>query len=617
MDRIKRGILSNRQVLIFISLLGTVLMSQLASFLLRFEFVIPPVEVRHLGWGAVLAVVCKLSVLYWRRQHRGFLSFSGLGDLRRALEASLGASLAFVAVMLVVDPRYPRSIYILDLILTTGGICGLAVVVRMIRESRREAVNAERGIRNTLIYGAGEAGKAVAGEIGSNPKLGMKVVGFLDDDANLRHEILLGVPVRGTGAELPGVLEKLAGEEKVVDQIIVAIPSAGSAQLTKIVELCRASGVACRTLPGLGDLLNNQNLSLQIRDINVEDLLGRDKVDLEEDKIRETLTGKVVMITGAAGSIGSDLAACVAAFRPAKLVLFDIAESPLFQVDLSLRAAGYGEMVVAVMGDIRDYGQLKSVMGAHRVQVIFHAAAFKHVPLVEEHVVQAAMNNIVGTYNVAEAAWNSGVETFTLISSDKAVRPANFMGASKRAAEMIVSSYPRTGGTRFSAVRFGNVLGSNGSVVPTFRWQISRGGPVTVTHPEVTRYFMTIREAVQLVLQTTAMSAGSDIFVLDMGQPVKIVDLARNVIRLAGFEPEVDIAIEYTGLRPGEKLYEELIAQGEYVVPTYHEKVKIFTGPAPGMETVLRWLSQLEKLIQASDAAGVVKCLADLVPGIG
>lgn len=605
--------IANRQILIFMGLLTVVSMSQLASFLLRFEFSIPRLEARHLANGVALALVCKLSVLYLRRQHRGFLGFSGLHDLKRVLVASSMGSLLFMGAMLWLDSRYPRSIYILDFILTTAGIFTLAVVARMIREARRRPVSGP-GVRNTLIYGAGEAGRGVASEIRSNPaRLGMKVVGFIDDSAHLRHEILVGVPVLGGGSELADVLEKLAAQGRPVEQIIVAIPSAGP-QLAKIVERCRATGVACRTLPGLSDILKNQNLSLQIRDINLEDLLGRDKVDLDEAAIRERLTGKVVMITGAAGSIGSDLAACVAAFQPAKLVLFDISESPLFQVDLALRAGGHGDILVPVIGDIRDYAQVKSVIGQHGVQVIFHAAAFKHVPLVEEHVVQAAVNNIMGTFNVAEAAWNSHVESFTLISSDKAVRPTNFMGASKRAAEMIVASYPREGGTRFSAVRFGNVLGSNGSVVPVFKWQISRGGPVTVTHPDVTRYFMTIREAAQLVLQTSAMAKGADIFVLDMGQPVKIVDLARNVIRLAGLEPDIDIAIEYTGLRPGEKLYEELIAHGEYVAPTYHEKIKIFTGPEPGMEIMLRWLEQLGSRIRVADAAGVVKCLTDLVP---
>jgi FlaA1/EpsC-like NDP-sugar epimerase len=378
---------------------------------------------------------------------------------------------------------------------------------------------------------------------------------------------------------------------------------------------CRITGVHCKTIPGFGELLKGKVLSAQIRDLAPGDLLAREPVRLDEDRIREHIADRVVLVTGAAGSIGSELCRQLAHQQPRKLIALDQAESELFKTDMKLRRCFPGIEIVAEIGDIQDLRRINGIFARHAIDSVFHAAAYKHVPMMEAHVAEAVKNNVVGTWNVASAASENGVSDFLMISSDKAVNPTNIMGMTKRVAEIIVSAMHSTGtGTRFVSVRFGNVLGSNGSVVPIFQSQIEEGGPVTVTHPEVRRYFMTVREAVQLVLQASTMGKGSEIFVLDMGEPVRIVDLAKNMIRLSGLECGKDVEIRFTGLRPGEKLFEELMTEGENILPTYHEKVKIFRGHGTERYFVQHWFSELQRLLEEDDEQALIIHLQALVP---
>jgi FlaA1/EpsC-like NDP-sugar epimerase len=430
----------------------------------------------------------------------------------------------------------------------------------------------------------------------------------LDDWPDKKGVPILGVTVLGGGDQGVKLVTKYH-----IDTILIAIPSATGAQMTQILKRCHAAEAECKTIPGMGEVIEECGLLGQIREVAVEDLLGRNPVHLEDDKIRATLEGRMVLVTGAGGSIGSELCRQIARFNPAGIVGFEIAESPLFEIDREIRQAFPAIPFHPEMGNIQNRARLDEVLRRHSPSIIYHTAAYKHVPMMEAHVFEAIENNVFGTYNVALAAAEHGVEDFIMISSDKAVRPTNVMGATKRVAELLLLAL-QNGGTKYVAVRFGNVLGSNGSVIPTFKKQIAAGGPVTVTHREMRRYFMTIPEASQLVLQASTMGLSGQIFVLDMGAPVKIVDLARNLILLSGFRPDEDIKIEFTGIRPGEKLYEELHFMDEDTITTSCEKIKIFTGnggPSAGMGP---YLQALRHICQRRDVRDLALTLKDLIP---
>jgi FlaA1/EpsC-like NDP-sugar epimerase len=394
------------------------------------------------------------------------------------------------------------------------------------------------------------------------------------------------------------------------------MPSATGRQMREAHASCRAAGISCETVPGLADLLNGRYLTDQIRSISLEDLLGREQIRLEQDRIQASIAGNSILITGAAGSIGSELCRQTASFRPRIMVLLDRGESDLFKIDQELRKLHPDLVIIPIIGDIRDAVTIEEVLQTYSTKSIYHAAAYKHVPMMESHVLEAVRNNVIGTWNLVKIAQKCKVANFLMISTDKAVNPTSMMGATKRVAELIVSAASNEPNniTNFVSVRFGNVLGSNGSVVPTFQAQIAARGPVTVTHPEMRRYFMSIREAVQLVLQASTMGKGSEIFVLDMGEPVRILDLAYNMIQLAGLVPEEDIEIRFTGVRPGEKLFEEISMNGENMLPTYHEKIRIFAGAAVNHKAVAKWVSQLELLISQRDVLKIQSHLAALVP---
>jgi FlaA1/EpsC-like NDP-sugar epimerase len=514
------------------------------------------------------------------------------------------STVSFLLIVMIGPPNFPRSLYILDFVFCYMLGVGVRAGVRMALEMShvRRARNGQR----TFIYGAGAAGVKVLREARSNANFGYHICGFIDDDPSKRGLIIQGIRVLGPGTELARLAERFE-----IYQVLIATPSASGTEMRDILGHCAAAKVRFQTIPALSEIIQGRGLATQIRDVAVEDLLGRTAAKLETDLIRGKVQNEVVLVTGAAGSIGSELCRQIARFNPKSIVGFEIAETALFHLQHELRELFPQVHFEPVIGNIQDCARLREVFDAHRPGVVFHAAAYKHVPMMERHLFEAVENNVLGTYNVASLAGEFGVDEFVMISSDKAVRPTSIMGLTKRVAEMLVSSL-QVAQTKYVSVRFGNVLGSNGSVVPIFRRQIAAGGPVTVTHPEMRRYFMTIPEAAQLVMQAYAMGKGGEIFVLDMGKPIRIVDLARQLILLSGLRPDEDIRIEFTGVRPGEKLYEELCTNDEETVPTYHEKIHIFTGNGSGMANVPAKMEELKLMCGARDP-GLVLTLKDVV----
>lgn len=436
-----------------------------------------------------------------------------------------------------------------------------------------------------LIIGAGDAGVMAARELKNKNYREGRPVGYIDDSARKQRLQLMGIPVLGTRKDIPRVVKN-----HNIDEIIIAMPSSSGEVVREIVQICEKTGVELKIMPGVFDVVSGKVDTKEIRQVQVEDLLGREPVTVDLEDVAGYLTGETVLVTGGGGSIGSELCRQVSRFNPAKLVIIGHGENSIFDIEQELRADNPGLDVATEILDVKDRDKVQIVFQRYKPGVIFHAAAHKHVPLMERNPEEALKNNIMGTSNLAEAADVAKVKTFVLISTDKAVNPTSVMGTTKRVAEMVIQSLDKRSATKFVAVRFGNVLGSRGSVIPTFKKQIAKGGPVTVTHPEMVRFFMTIPEASQLVIQAGSMAEGGEIFILDMGKPVKIVDLARDLIRLSGFEPEVDIKIKFTGMRPGEKLYEELLTAEEGTSATKH--TRIFVAKPNDIDT-----KQLEELI--------------------
>ena len=576
------------------------------AFLLRFDFTVPAHFRPHLLVGLCVLVPAKICTFYFFKMDRGWWRYASIRDVARIAAANVaGSALGGFTLLWFAPNGFPRSIYFLDFILCFGMTAGVRLVVRLAFEfSRLPNLNKRK---RTLIYGAGDAGVALLREIQHNSALSYEIAGFIDDDPAKNGRLIQQVKVFGSGAALPSVVASQS-----IETVLIALPSATGAEMTAILKRCHGAGVAYKTIPGLAEVIEGNGLATQIRDVAVEDLLGRNAVRLEEEQIRATLEGKVVMVTGAAGSIGSELCRQIARFRPAGIVGFEIGESPLFEIDREMCQSFPAIPFHPEIGSIQNRARVDEVLHQYSPAVVYHAAAYKHVPLMETHVFEAIENNVFGTHNLAVAAAEHGVEDFVMISSDKAVRPTNVMGATKRVAELLLLGL-QNGGTKYVAVRFGNVLGSNGSVIPIFKKQIAAGGPVTVTHPEMRRFFMTIPEACQLVLQAAVIGKGGQICVLDMGEPVKIVDLARNLILLSGLKPDEDIKIEFTGMRPGEKLYEELSTLLEDTAPTAHEKIRIFTGNGMPESSIQTWLGSLGEICETRDVGGLVVALKEIV----
>ncbi len=576
------------------------------SFLLRFDFrLVDPYRTTCLV-TLPLVLLIKMPVFYYFHLFRGWWRYAGMSDLLDIVKAASASAPLLCAGVYVFHGfiDYPRSVFVIDPILTVFLVGGIRFAIRAYFESAR--LHASHA--NTLIVGAGRAGSAVVRELKQNEKLEYNPVGIVDDNPSKSGLKIEGVRVLGTTEELPRLIAK-----HDVAHILIAIPSATGRQMQKIIERCRECNVDFRTLPALSDIIDGSVSFTSMRGVRLEDLLAREPVRLDLNTIRSKFEGKCVFITGAGGSIGSELARQVARFSPGRLVLFDRSESDLFQIDLELSGNPAKLDCVPVVGDILDVTRLREVFQTHRPQSVFHAAAFKHVPMMESNCFQAVTNNVFGTYNVALIAKERGVEDFVMISSDKAVNPGNIMGVTKRIAELLILGLQRDT-TRFVSVRFGNVLGSRGSVIPVFEQQIANRKPITITHPDARRYFMTIPEAAQLVLQAATMGKGGEVFVLDMGQPVRVVDLARTLIRLSGLEPDKDIPIVFTGLRPGEKLFEELQLNGEGIKPTSHHKIRVLDGGEVSFESIGRWLDELTAIVDSRNVYSLVAKLQEIVP---
>jgi FlaA1/EpsC-like NDP-sugar epimerase len=513
------------------------------------------------------------------------------------------------------DYRVPFSIIIMEFLFSMVGTMGVRWLRRLQYETHRRADLKARGqngkLSKTILIGAGSAGNLVAKELRQRADLGLDIIGFIDDDTKKIGKVIQGFPVIGITPQIPYLAHQLGIEEAVI-----TIVNASSKQIRRISELCSEAGVRTRIVPGLFELLDNRIRITKVRNIDITDLLGRSVFQLDEhlEEVRRIYQGKRILVTGAGGSIGSELCRQLAALGPSKIVLFDKDENSIFEIENDLRARTLnGVEIHPVIASITNVNRLKSVFEAYQPEIVFHAAAHKHVPLMEHNVSEAIMNNVLGTSNLVDSARIAGVERFLFVSTDKAVNPTNVMGATKRIGEIIVQEVAKSNRTHFSCVRFGNVIGSRGSVVPLFQKQIAMGGPVTVTHPDVRRYFMSISEAVHLIIQAMTLGKNGEIFVLDMGQPIKVVDLVRALVKLSGLKEE-DIEIKFTGLRPGEKLYEEILVDSERSMATKFEKIFV----APATESLDGRISELKGIVAAAaegDTERVLKNLADM--GIG
>jgi len=533
-------------------------------------------------------------------------------DFETILKATVVSTGGLIVVLFLFsigrhDP--PRTVIAMDFLLALVFVCGARFAVRWAFERPAGGAMLERAGHEVLIVGAGNGGQQVASELRRNPGLRSAPVGFVDDDPRKQGMRVAGYKVLGSTDELPRVLDAVKP-----DEVIIAIPSAPGILRQRVVTACRERSIPVRMLPTTFELLSGgATLMRQVREVQVEDVLGREPVRVEIDRVGAYLSGQVVLVTGAGGSIGSELCRQIARVGPKLLVLVDNAENALFEIRRELEEDRHFARAASVLLDCKDATRVREVFEEHAPSVVFHAAAYKHVPLMEENPVEAVRNNAVATRIVAAAAGEAGVERFVLVSTDKAVSPATVMGASKALAEWAVeAAQNRWKGTRYASVRFGNVLGSSGSVVPIFRRQIAKGGPVTVTDSRMTRYFMTIPEAVQLIIRSGEISTGGEVFVLEMGDPVKIVDLAANMIRLAGYEPDVDIAIEIVGRRPGEKIHEELFNPGERPQPTPAEKIVYAIQPPLEPEWVESAFARIEALVYGGDAAALAGSVTEL-----
>lgn len=614
---LQNSFLSHRLIFIRLWQGSVIAVSLAAAFLVRFDFIFPRAEEQRILYGLAIALTVKMIAFYGFDVEHGWWRFVGVSDLLKILGANIAGSALFTTfAWLFLGPQFPRSVYVIDFLLCFLAMAGARFGVRLYHELVIEEMNSSKQ-KGILIYGAGIAGMNLVREIRANPSLDYRIVGFLDDNPQKRNVNLAGVQVLGGGRDVTRIIKRARNRAESIDEVIIAMPSASGKQISDALQNCRTAGISCKTIPSLGELLAGKVRVSNFREISVENLLGREPVRLEHERIRDSVVGKSVLVTGAGGSIGSELCRQLVRFDPKCLVILDQAESDLFRIEMELLGMTSAANICPVIGDIRDYERMDEVIREYGVNCIYHAAAYKHVPMMEHNVIEAVTNNVIGLDNMVNAASRNGVSSFVMISSDKAVNPTNVMGLTKRVTELIASSMPGSDadrGTKFVSVRFGNVLGSNGSVVPIFKEQIARGGPVTVTHPDMRRYFMTIPEAVQLVLQASVMGKGSEIFVLDMGEPVRIVDLARNMIRLSGHEPETDIPIRFIGLRPGEKLFEELCTASDETQPTYHEKIMVFCGSVLARDFMEQWIRELRSLLAGRDDVRVLSHLAEIVP---
>jgi FlaA1/EpsC-like NDP-sugar epimerase len=599
-------------------------LSIVISYLFRFEFSLSPIYIQQIKTVLLWIVPLKIIVFLSSGIYRGMWRYTSIRDFWLLARACLLSTLLILAVILYMSgfKGYSRAIFIVDGALTFLLIGGKLMAIRSYfaryaNPRIREELFPKVTYKKVLIIGAGAAGEKILREIFENNQLHYKVIGFIDEDPQKKGRSIHGVHVLGNLGIITSVLEK-----EGVTEILIAIPSAKGDQIRNIVETCKDCNVSYKILPGIGELIDGRVSIKILRDISYEDLLGRPPVQLDTTGIRGYLDGKSVLITGCGGSIGSELCRQVIKYRPSCLILLDASEMNLFNIQMELQNERDFHKCEAILGHVQDKNLMNDIFKKYKLQVVFHAAAYKHVPMQEKNPWEAVFNNIIGSRVTMDISIKHHVERFVLVSTDKAVRPTNVMGASKRVTELIMQSV-QGNDTRLMAVRFGNVVGSSGSVIPIFRRQIEQGGPVTVTHPEINRYFMTIPEAAQMILQAGAMGEGGEVFILRMGTPVKIADMARDLIRLSGKEPDVDIKIIFTGLRDGEKLYEELITVGEDILPTGHEKIMVLrSNYQPGEGNILQESrkilgNKIDELMEDAlrhDARAIKKTLKEIVP---
>ncbi len=601
--------------------------SLFGAYLIRFDFALSTSLVRQAAGILPVFLLVKPSVFLLFQSYKGMFRYAGIDDMRRLVVATCFSSTLLFTGFLIANrfQGYSRGVFVLDFFLTLVLVGGFRIALRLTFEefTKKKNLGMQGGIENRrrrkkiLIIGAGDTGEKILREIQNNLLLNYKAVGFLDDDPVKTKRAIHGVSVLGAVKELPSIAEK-----RGVKNVLLAVPSATGNQMRKIVDICDKAGVRYQTLPGLAELIDGKVSVKNLRDVNYRDLLRRKPVELDVSGIEGYLRNKCVMVTGAGGSIGSELCRQIVRFTPDQLVLFDSSEPNLYSIQMELKhRVGY-QRYATVLATVQDAHLVERVMKRYRPDVVFHAAAYKHVPMLERNPWQAVANNVRGCQVLMQSALESGVGHFVLVSTDKAVRPTNVMGASKRICELLLAAHMGNG-TRMMAVRFGNVVNSAGSVVPLFREQIEKGGPVTVTHPEITRFFMTIPEAAQLILQAGALGNGGEMFILDMGTPIKIVDMARDLIRLSGKEPDTEIEIVFTGLRDGEKLYEELMNSGEGVVGTSHEKIMVLKAKDAWnghenqenyKENLAQNLEQLYALAAGCDGCAIREKMKEIVP---
>jgi FlaA1/EpsC-like NDP-sugar epimerase len=610
------------QFLIDISVL---MLAFFLAMLVRFDWEVPSVMFRQLVIVLPYVVVLQYAFLSGFGITRFSWRYISLRDAVRIFGAIASVTALLVALRflspLFVDrfplARYgivPLGVLLGDFVLSFIGIAGVRALRRILGEhvTSKQYEREEAPLTPTLLVGAGQGGVLIAQEIARRPDLGILPVAFVDDDPVKQGAVIHGIKVRGTSADLRRLAQRHGAK-----QALITISNAPGSAIRRIADACKGAGLTVKIVPGAYEIVGGRvNLS-RIREVAIEDLLRREPVKLGTESVAGIVCGHSVLVTGAGGSIGSELCRQVAACRPSRLVLVERSENNLFEIHSELCGRFADVEVVPCVADITDVPRITSVFREHRPLVVFHAAAYKHVPMMEWNPAEAVKNNILGTQVVADLADSLAVERFVMISTDKAVNPTSVMGATKRAAELYVQALSRQSATHFVTVRFGNVLGSAGSVIPIFRRQIQDGGPITVTHPDMTRYFMTIPEAVQLVLQAAALSSGGETFILDMGQPVRIIDLAHDLIRLSGLEPDKDIEIRYTGIRPGEKLFEELSTVGEGIQRTTHPKIFTGTYDPPHLPGLRAHLETLGALCKSTNPSGIPRALAQIVPEFG
>jgi FlaA1/EpsC-like NDP-sugar epimerase len=597
------------------------LVSVLASYLIRLELIaiFPTYQISML-WMLGSVVIIKPLVYYFFGIYRRLWRYASTRELVLILSAVTTASMIVSSIMIGLFASgmfvgFPRSVLVIDWLLSIAFVGGLRFIFRMMAESSSTAANGAdtsgRRKKWVLVIGAGDAGAMVVRELLKNPQLNMKPIGFLDDDPTKQDSKIHGVPVLASLDQIDHILET-----RHVDEVIIAIPSASGKVLRQVTEICRQRGVAFRTMPGIYELLGGAVSVNRLREVDIADLLRREPVDMDTEALGEVLQDKVVLVSGAGGSIGRELCRQIAQLHPAKLLMLGHGENSIFEALMILKEGFPSLEIVPLIADVRDLPRLSVIFERWQPDVVFHTAAHKHVPLMESNIEEAITNNILGTRNIVQTALAQDVQRLVMISTDKAIRPVNVMGATKRIAEMLVLDAARQYDKDFTVVRFGNVLGSRGSVVPRFKRQIAQGGPVTVTHPEMKRYFMTIPEAVHLVLQASAMSEGGENYILDMGQQVRILDLAEDLIRLSGLEPGKDIEIVFSGIRPGEKLSEDLWDKGFAFSPTSHPDIhRVDSEEVLSSDELEAAVDQLVKLAREGKPEAILSILSETIPG--